>query len=117
MKPSRLVLPFILCASLSAQWVMVVNNTFLGAPNNSSVALLNRSDGSLVNKNWIVPAMGAGNWNGNCSAQDAVQVGSQVWIGSSKPTSFGATRFGPPTAQPASSTGSVPISVGSGDVK
>ena len=36
-----------------------------------------------MNKNWIVPATGAGNWNGNCSAQDAVQVGSQIWIGSS----------------------------------
>src|SRR4029077_7346282 len=83
MKPSHLVLPFVLCASLSAQWVMVVNNTFSAAPNNSSIALLNRSDGSLVNKDWSVPATGAGNWNGNCSAQDVVQVGSQIWIGSS----------------------------------
>lgn len=77
-----LVLAF-LAAVLPAQWVMVVNNTFLAAPNNSSVALLNRSNGALVNKNWIVPAAGAGNWDGNCSAQDAVQVGSRVWIGSS----------------------------------
>lgn len=81
MKP--LTLALLACVAAPAQWVMVVNNTFLSAPNNSSVALLNRSDGSLVNKNWIVPAAGAGNWNGNCSAQDAVQVGSQVWVGSS----------------------------------
>jgi hypothetical protein len=73
----------VLCAIAPAQWVMVVNNTFLAAPNNSSVALVNRSDGSLVNRDWIVPGTGAGNWNGNCSAQDAVQVGSQVWVGSS----------------------------------
>jgi hypothetical protein len=78
------VLAFVLFAgSAHAQWVMVVNNTFLNAPNNSSVALVNRSDGSLVDRNWIVPAAGAGNWNGNCSAQDAVQVGTQVWVGSS----------------------------------
>src|SRR5687767_10228223 len=71
------LLLLVVSAALPAQWVMVVNNTFLAAPNNSSVALVNRSDGSLVDKNWIVPAAGAGNWNGNCSAQDAVQVGSQ----------------------------------------
>ena len=81
MKPLLFVLA--LCLAAPAQWVMVVNNTFLSAPNHSSVALCNRSDGSLVDRNWIVPATGAGNWNGNCSAQDAVQVGSQVWVGSS----------------------------------
>src|SRR5689334_13521166 len=85
MKPLHLMflVAFVAPVAAPAQWVMVVNNTFLGAPNNSSIALLNRSNGSLVNKNWIVPASGAGNWNGNCSAQDVVQVGSQVWIGSS----------------------------------
>jgi hypothetical protein len=78
-----LLCAFVLCVAVPAQWVMVVNNTFLGAPNNSSVALLNRANGTLVNRDWIVPAAGTGNWNGNCSAQDAVQVGSQVWVGSS----------------------------------
>jgi hypothetical protein len=81
--PLAAVVVSLACTQIAAQWVMVVNNTFLAAPNGSSIALLNRSDGSLVNRDWIVPAAGAGNWNGNCSAQDVVQVGSQVWIGSS----------------------------------
>lgn len=83
MKSKLAACAVLLSSMLPAQWVMVVNNTFLSAPNNSSVALLNRADGSLVDRNWIVPAAGAGSWNGNCSAQDAVQVGTQVWVGSS----------------------------------
>jgi len=75
-----------LTATANAQWIMVVNNTFeccAGAGNGPSIILVKADDGTLVDRDWIVPRSGEGNWDGNCSAQDAVQVGSQIWIGSS----------------------------------
>lgn len=76
------LLAYVVPALAAPEWVMVMNNTFRCCGNPTpSVILVDRADGALVNRDWIVPTMGEGNWDGNCSAEDVVQVGSTIWIG------------------------------------
>lgn len=64
-----------LAASASAQYLMVTNFSS-GSPGPRSVMLFNKSDGSLVNKNWIV-----GDATNVFSSQtEAIAVGTDVWI-------------------------------------
>lgn len=60
-------------ASASAKYLMVTNFS----SGNRSIMLFNKSDGSLVNQNWIVGDGGANVFN---SQTECLSIGSDVWI-------------------------------------